>query len=178
MKLYVVRHGQTDWNARKVMQGNTDIPLNQVGVEQAMNIQKSLQNEIIDICISSPLMRAHETASIICNNKVNIEIDERLEERELGELEGKTVDLYNSELYWNYDLNSNDQGVERVQDLLARVTAFYNDLIKKHSNETVLIVAHGAVVRALHFVINGYNQDTKFLEFDVPNCYCFTYEIN
>ena len=112
------------------------------------------------------------------NNKVNIEIDKRLIERFLGELEGKTVDLYNSELYWNYDLNSNDQGVERVQDLLARVTAFYNDLIKKHSNETVLIVAHGAVVRALHFVINGYNQDTKFLEFDVPNCCCFTYEIN
>lgn len=178
MKLYVVRHGQTDWNAKRVMQGNTDIPLNQVGIEQAMNIQKSLQNEIIDICISSPLKRAYETASIICNDMVNIDTDKRLEERELGELEGKTVDLYNSQLYWNYSLNSNDQGVERVQDLLLRVTTFYNDLRKKYNDETILIVAHGAVVRALHFVINGYNQDTKFLDFDVPNCCCFTYEIN
>lgn len=177
MKLYIVRHGQTDWNARKIMQGNTDVPLNQVGREQAINIQESLTNEVIDVCISSPLKRAYETASIICNNKVDIETDIRLEERDLGELEGKSVDLYNSKMYWDYSLNSNEKGVENIQDLFSRVTSFYDDLKQKYSDETILIVAHGAVVRALHFVINGYNEDTRFLKFDVPNCCCFEYEV-
>ena len=178
MKLYIVRHGQTDWNAKRVMQGNTDVPLNEVGIEQAHNIRKSLENEVIDICISSPLKRAYKTASIICNDNVDIKTDVRLEERELGELEGKSVDLYNSKMYWNYSLNSNAQGVESIQDLFSRVISFYEDLKEKYNDETVLIVAHGAVVRALHFVIKGYHKDTHFLEFDVPNCKVFAYEIN
>lgn len=177
MKLYIVRHGQTDWNADRIMQGNTDVPLNSIGVEQAMKIQKSLQNEIIDVCISSPLKRAYETASIICDNKIDIETDIRLEERELGELEGKSVDLYNSKMYWDFYLNSDDKGVESIHHLFSRVASFYEDLKEKYNDETILIVAHGAVVRALHFVINGYDENTNFLNFNVPNCCCFEYKI-
>lgn len=178
MKLYIVRHGETDWNAKRIMQGNTDVPLNQVGIEQAKYIQKDLEHEVLDVCISSPLKRARDTASIICNEKIPVYLDIRLEERELGELEGKSVDLYNSKMYWDYSLNSNDNGVESIQDLFLRVTSFYEDLKIKYKDKTVLIVAHGAVVRALHFIINGYNEDTEFLKFNVPNCCCFTYEID
>lgn len=177
MKLYIVRHGQTDWNAKGVLQGNTDIPLNQMGKAQAERIRKELENISIDICISSPLKRAYETAEIIYGQGKPIITDSRLEERELGSLEGKDAILYDAKMYWNYSLNSSNEGVECIQDLFKRTTEFYNDLKDKYMNDTVLIVAHGAVVRALNYVITGYTKDTDFLSFDVPNCRVFSYEV-
>ena len=67
MKIYVVRHGETDWNNNGIMQGNTDVLLNQTGIEQGLKVKKILENERIDICMSSPLKRAYDTAKIICN---------------------------------------------------------------------------------------------------------------
>lgn len=177
MKLYVVRHGETDWNKQKYMQGNTDVSLNENGILQAKNICERLKDVHFDICYSSPLSRAYDTASIICNGKVNIEVDNRLEERELGEYEGKPSRLYNSEYYWNLKINSSENGVEAPKELLNRISLFYNDLLNKHNDEVILIVSHGAIVRGLNFVINGYDDDTKIYEFDVPNCCVFEYEI-
>lgn len=177
MILYTVRHGQTDWNLNNLLQGNTDNSLNETGIKQAQNVEQNLSNIHFDLCYSSPLSRAYDTAKIICNGNVDIIIDNRLEERELGELEGKCVSLYDGKIYWDYSLNSDNSGVECVQDLLARVTSFYEGLRKKYNNETILIVAHGAIIRALHFIIMGYTNDTNFLEFDVPNCCVFKYEI-
>lgn len=177
MKLYVVRHGQTDWNKANLLQGNTDISLNETGISQACEIQEKLKDIDFDLCYSSPLSRAYDTASIICNGKVNIEVDNRLEERELGEYEGKPSSLYNSQYYWDLRINSSDKGVEAPKELLNRILSFYNDLLNKHNDEVILIVSHGAVVRGLNFVINGYDDDTKIYEFDVPNCCFFEYEI-
>ena len=100
MKLYIVRHGETDWNKNKMMQGNTDVPLNQNGINQALNISKFLEDKTIDVCYSSPLSRAYETAKLITNNG-NIIIDKRLEERELGEFEGKNSSLYDTHYAWD-----------------------------------------------------------------------------
>ena len=177
MKLYVVRHGETDWNKKKFMQGNTDVSLNETGISQAKMISEKLKDVNFDVCYSSPLSRAYDTASIICNGKVNIQIDNRLEERELGEYEGKESSLYNSEYYWNLKIDSSDKGVESPKDLLKRISSFYDDLLEKHNDEVILIVSHGAIVRGLNFVINGYDENTKIYEFDVPNCCVFEYEI-
>lgn len=177
MKLYVVRHGQTDWNLNGLLQGNTDIYLNENGINQAKEIQQKLKDIDFDLCYSSPLSRAYDTAKIICGNKTKIEFDSRLEERELGEFEGKHKDLYDGKFYWDLKINSSDRGVESPRNLLARVTSFYEDILSKHSNETILIVSHGAVVRCLNFVIKGYDDDTDIHAFDVPNCHVFEYEI-
>ena len=64
-----------------------------------------------------------------------------------------------------------------MQDLFERVNSFLNDLKKYYKDFTILVVAHGAVVRTLNFAINGYDENTNFLEFDVPNCSIFEYEI-
>lgn len=177
MKLYVVRHAQTDWNAKGYLQGNTDISLNEIGKMQAKRIQKEVSDIHFDICFSSPLSRVYDTASIICNNQVKIVIDDRLIERELGNLEGKPFMNYDTKMYWDYKLNATSSGVEGIQDMFSRVTSFYNELVKKHSNDTVLLVAHGAVIRVLHHIITGYDENTDFLKFDVPNCHVFSYEI-
>lgn len=177
MKLYVVRHGQTDWNLNNLLQGNTNVELNETGISQAKEIKEKLKNINFDLCYSSPLSRAYETAKIICDDKTNIELDKRLEERELGEFEGKHKDLYDGRFYWNLKINSALKGVESAKDLLARVTSFYKDILSKHHNETILIVSHGAVVRSLNFIINGYDDNTDIYGFDVPNCHVFEYEI-
>ena len=177
MKLYVTRHGQTDWNYKGLLQGNTDIPLNKMGEFQARNLKNKLDNVNFDLCITSPLTRASTTTSIICESKIPIIKDKRLKERNLGDLEGKDSHIFDAKLYWNYNINSNDNGVERVQDLFERVNSFLNDLKKYYKDFTILVVAHGAVVRTLNFAINGYDENTNFLEFDVPNCSIFEYEI-
>ena len=64
--LYIVRHGQTDWNVRQLRQGRTDIELNETGIEQAMELRDKLKSVKIDVCYASPLKRAMKTAQIIC----------------------------------------------------------------------------------------------------------------
>ncbi len=178
MRVFIVRHGETDWNKNRMMQGNTDIPLNETGINQALEVSKLLSDKKIDICYSSPLARAYETAKVICNND-NIITDRRLEERELGEFEGKSCDLYDSHYYWDRKVNPSDGGVESPNDLIIRVKSFYDEIKNKYEGKdlNILIVTHGAIVRSLNFIIEGYNDETDFSSFDVPNCHVFEYEI-
>ena len=125
MRLILVRHGQTDWNLKHLMQGMTDIPLNETGKMQAFNVKEKLKNVKLDICFSSPLSRAIETA----------------------------------------------------KDLFARASDLLNDIREKYSDKTVLVVSHGATIRALHYIITGYDEKTNFLEMKIPNCSILEYEI-
>jgi probable phosphoglycerate mutase len=90
---YVLRHGQTDWNAQARLQGSTDIPLNDTGREQARIAAEFLADEGITRIIASPLSRALETAQIV-GQRIGIapELDPRLTERNFGLFEGMTID--------------------------------------------------------------------------------------
>lgn len=175
MHLFLVRHGQTDWNLKEIMQGTTDVALNETGKKQAQMVCNKLKNIKFDYCFSSPLKRAITTSKIIC--PIPPITDDRLIERGMGELEGKSRNFYNTKLYWDYELNSNLYGVEPIQSLLSRTEEFLNDLKGKYFDKTVLVVAHGATIRALNYVINGYNNKTNFLEIKIPNCCILEYNI-
>ena len=96
--IYVVRHGSTDWNDKKISMGSKDIPLNDKGKAEALNTASLLQNYDFDLIISSPLIRALETANIINKDRDNqIVIEDRLTERYLGELEGKPYPADNAD---------------------------------------------------------------------------------
>ena len=71
-KLFIVRHGETDWNVKKLLQGKTDIELNENGIKQAEELIYKLDFNNIDIVISSPLKRAKQTATIIVSNRLDI----------------------------------------------------------------------------------------------------------
>ena len=86
--IYIVRHGQTDWNKLGKIQGHTDIELNDLGEKQALSIKEKLKDVKFDKVFSSPLKRAFKTAQIIYDGE--IVSDNRLKERYNGELEGKT----------------------------------------------------------------------------------------
>lgn len=102
MKIYVVRHGETNGNLRGVMQGWTDEPLNDKGRALAIITAKALSDIRFDVAISSTLSRAYETAQIILrgnnNNKPEIEIDERIKEMNFGSWEGLGITKENFEI--------------------------------------------------------------------------------
>ena len=92
MEILLTRHGKTEWNALGKVQGKADIKLNEEGIKQAKETSKLLQDEKIDLIISSPLIRAIETARIIAKERnIPIITDESLSERDFGEYEGKRI---------------------------------------------------------------------------------------
>ena len=89
MEILLTRHGQTEWNRMKKVQGRADIELNEEGRKQAEKTRELLQAEKIDLIVCSPLKRAIQTAEIINENRnTTIVIDERITERDFGEFEG------------------------------------------------------------------------------------------
>lgn len=138
---YYVRHGQTDWNLNKKLQGATDVPLNQTGMEQAYQARQALRGVEIATIVSSPKIRARQTAEIINEilNKPIVEIDD-LREASFGHHEGST------HMPWLYDWLNGDpssapQGVEPLDQFIARAKAAINTALTHPG--PVLIVAHG-----------------------------------
>ena len=176
MKVYVVRHGRTDWNDKGLTQGKSNVPINEKGITQAMEAKDKLKNVTFDVCISSPLKRTLQTAKIITNGKCNIITSDLLLERDMGDFEGKNHALYSKHNYWDYKENSGYNDVEPVKDLLKRTKTFIDEL-KNENYENVLIVSHAATIRAINYNIEGYDENTNFLEFKPKNGEVYQYKI-
>ncbi len=144
-----IRHGETDWNTKGLMQGRDDVPLNENGKNQAKNAAACLKNALdrcdfkFDKIITSPLSRASYTAEQIASaiGFDGLIYDDRLLERDFGILSGGHYDRYSKAVLEDTD----EKSVETVQSLLDRV----NSLIKDSVNvgENVILVTHGAVSR-------------------------------
>ena len=112
MNLYVVRHGETQWNIEHKVQGVTDIPLTQKGKDQAKELQDLVKSLNIDVVISSPLMRARETAKILVDSKLPINTDDRIKERDWGMNEGAIINTVDTWDCWDVVLNTKVQNIE------------------------------------------------------------------
>lgn len=174
MEIYVIRHGQTDWNVERRIQGHTNTPLNETGKLQALNLAKKLENINFDLIISSPLSRASETANTInyCKN-LPIIYNDLITERRFGKLEGK-IDLSeydcNIDMLLNYSLNYNKYNVEPLQSFFTRVETFLNDCKSKYSNKIILISTHGGVAQAIEVILNHLPLDTNLQSLSLNNC--------
>lgn len=182
MKLYLVRHGQTDWNMLDKKQGRTDVPLNETGIKQAEKLRDEIGNMKFDVCMCSPLRRAYKTAEIIVNGRCDIVVDERLIERSFGEFEGTFDDewekLTGKADIWDRRLNFAEKGMESSKEILARARGFLEDIKGKYPVDfNVLIVSHGALLKALHFEIVGYDDNTSFHSFCFRNAEMTEYEV-
>lgn len=164
MNVYFVRHGKTKMNEQGLIQGSSNISLSELGIKEAKIAKEKLKDIHFDMCISSPLKRTLQTASIIVDGKCKIIIDDRLVERKMGIFEGTNHDDYAKGNYWDLLLDSDLNGVEKVSDLLKRANDFLSYL-KSLNCKNVLIVSHAAIIRALYFNIIGYDENTKFLSF-------------
>ena len=178
MKLYLVRHGQTDWNVGSVKaQGQTDIPLNSVGIKQAEALRDKIKEMEFDVCYASPLSRAKQTAEIIVGEKCEIIFDGILMERYYGELEGTDPTLWE---YDDYDrkLNYDGHGIEPILTILERAKKFLERVKWENDDDArVLVVTHGTLLKMMHFNILGYDNETDFGTFHAENCAMYEYEI-
>lgn len=171
MKIALVRHGQTESNYNEICQGSTNILLNDTGRRQCQKLRDKIKDKKYDVCYMSPLVRAVETAMILIGDRVEMIPDKRLIDRDLGELEGKSRSLYDSNKYWDYNLNSGDLGVEPVQEIFKRCGEFLDYILEKHKDESVLIVAHAASIRAIRHILLKSDLSKNLLLKDIENCF-------
>lgn len=167
MKLYLVRHGETDWNAQGILMGQADIPLNAHGIQQAKVLRDKIAQQGLgfDAVYSSPLQRTAETAQIITPDSPIIYLDV-LKERGAGQFQGGSSEkLFNSEIdFLDIKLNSGAFGVEPIQDFHNRAMVFLLDLPKFHpKNAKILVVTSNGLMKRLVSII------TKTSPEDIPN---------
>lgn len=182
MKIYVIRHGQTDWNVADRTQGKSDIELNSTGIEQAKEAKKIINGYDIDLIICSPLKRAMKTAQIVNEDKkCEIIYDKALEERGYGNLEGKTNNeivehLKNREDFNNYNLNLQRENIEPVRNVCDRVWNLLDKIKEKYSDKKILLVTHGGTCRAINAYFNGIDPSGDIVSPKLKNCEIREYE--
>ena len=174
MKLYIVRHGEVPHNALK-QYNNENEDLNENGIRQANELKEKIKNINYDIIISSPLLRAKHTAQIINVNNKKILINDKLKERDPGDLSGKPLTITNRDEYWNYNTTITYGTSENIREFFMRIYNFLDDL-KKEDYESVLIVAHSGVSKAFNGYFEGI-KDGMFLDKGLKNCEIKEYEI-
>lgn len=160
-QLYLVRHGETDWNLQRRIQGSTDIPLNATGREQAATTGRLLARRQWDAIVSSPLSRAFETASIIAaatGLPAPTTVPE-LVERNYGEAEGLTDEQIEKRFGGRFHSGpSMIAGQESREEVTARVLPALMAIADAHPGERVIVVSHGGVIRT---VLNAVDPDGK-----------------
>lgn len=161
MKLYVVRHGQTDWNINEIIQGQKDTELNHTGILQAESLKEEFNKLDIDLIMCSPLKRTKKTAEIINQDKkIKIIYRSELIERGLGDFEGEDCETEEDEIY-NYYKNDTRMNIEPVVDLCNRVNKLINEIKSDYHTNTILLVTHSGTARAIEAYFCGIDSDRK-----------------
>lgn len=179
MKIYVIRHGETELNVKHVKQGWMDAPLNQAGRDLAVLTGRAMNGIRFDACVTSPLSRARETVEIVLresgNGDVPVRTDDRLKEIHFGEEENTTaaetsLDPDTARLFLMDALRfPGFPGGESVRDVCRRTGEFLRELAADREHETWLVGTHGCALRAM---INPfYEHPEHFWQGCVPpNC--------
>lgn len=177
MNLYVVRHGETIWNREHKVQGISDISLTDKGREDARELQELVSSLNIDVVISSPLVRARETAKILVDSKLPINTDDRIKERDWGMNEGALIDTVDRWDCWDVVLNTKVQNIECIQDFMYRVSDFIEDIRIRYKDKNVLIVTHSAVSRVIHYLLGKIPEDANLSRINIPNLRIIEYKL-
>ena len=172
--IYIIRHGQTDWNVEGRYAGRIDIPLNGKGIEQANIIKKKLKYIKFDKVFSSPLIRAYETAKIICDN--DIIKDDRLIERSNGDLEGKLKTEIEDDIDFN-NPDENKYNIESIIEFRKRIKSFFDELTRSYKNKNILIITHAGVGIYARCYFEGEPDNNDYSKYKMKNCEIIKYNI-
>ena len=149
--IYIIRHGQTDMNKARVLQGRSDYPLNAVGIAQAKRVGEAFQKQgiVFDAVFSSPLSRAFKTASLASLGK-EVQADPRIMELYCGPYEGMDLNNLPPELeafFADFIHVPAPRGMEPLEDIVKRVGNFLEDLKKEVQGKNVLIATHAIAMK-------------------------------
>ena len=175
MRVYFFRHGQTESNRDKRVQGWTDVKLTDKGIRQAQKLRQAIEGIKFDRKIASDLYRTRQTAQILFGDDDSLEFDPRVREinntsiagHSIAEMVEKYGDVYTNALH---GLDYSAFGGESCAELVKRVGEFLDDLARDTVSEKVAVVTHGGVIHAAvaNVLGMGTNIDTK--SFGIGNC--------
>lgn len=161
-RIFLVRHGETEWNRSLRYQGHRDIPLSDVGRKQAEKIAARLTTEKIDAAYSSDLSRALETAKTIAGfHNLNVNIITELKETNFGRWEGLTYKEIDEQFHeimdgWrNNPLDTKIPGGESLGEVAERCHTGMEKIISENPGKNVLVVAHGGIIRIIAATVLG-----------------------
>ena len=176
-KLYIVRHGETEWNTLGRIQGHTDVALSDRGRRQAAALARRLAGVAFDAAYCSDLSRARETAQIILGTRdAPLYATPQLREYHKGIFEGLTVreyaqrypDLYQASLRNDLDF-APPGGGETIRQTSARMAQFTAQLLAQNPSDTALIVGHGGSLRAVIVALLSLPLEANW-KFAMRNC--------
>lgn len=169
-----MRHGQSQANADGVLAGQSDSPLTEYGVQQAIQEGGQLHKtgQVFDIIYASPLVRAYDTATAVAQaigyDLNDIVVDERIVERDVGDLEGQSTDLLSRAIH------EGGMNVESNEAFSARCREFLEEVMVADKGKRVLVVAHAGVGEMIQLVLH--NKDIESFVTDglaIPNAQVF-----
>lgn len=176
-KLYVTRHGLTQYNKEERICGAADIPLNEEGTLQAAQLaEKCFLLGDIDMIISSPMKRAVQTAQAAADKlKLEISCDERLREWDYGSFEGMdrfTEGFAQAKAAWGCKM----PGGESVFQLVQRTYNFIDDIKRNYPDKNILVVCHGGICRVIDSYFNDMTAE-RFMNYFQGNCQVNEYRL-
>lgn len=169
--IYLTRHGETEWNIEKRLQGRGDSPLTENGIQRAKELRDRIKNIDIDVIYSSPIKRALNTANILRGNKnIDIVTDDRLMEMCFGDYEGKKIDIIQKENP-NWDIKLIMQGNveicapngENLKEVRERISKLMNKIIAENIGKSILIVTHGITLKALMYYFKDKDVNSEVM---------------
>ncbi len=152
MKIYLIRHGQTDWNLQGRFQGREDIELNETGIMQAINCGRAIKDTKFQAVITSPLIRARKTAEIIAE-QVSVKelvIEDSIIERDFKKVSGMTPQ--EREIFY---ASGEPDDKEPWEDLCNRMMNSIKMYGKKYYNDNIIMVSHGASINSVLAALSG-----------------------
>lgn len=170
-RLFLVRHGETDWNVARRYQGHTDIELNANGAAQAKRLASRLESLSwfnVDHAYSSDLSRAAITADTLLSHlSIPLQLNAELRERDFGIMAGLTADQMaekSATVFYGITSRNPEAALpegESLQVFYDRIIGFLHRVIRQHSGETLLLVAHGGVLDCIYRYAKGLSLQTQ-----------------
>ena len=175
-KLYVVRHGEIDFNTEERYAGSVDVELNNKGLEQTYDIAKEISKLNIDLIITSPLKRCNDMANII-HKIINTPIIKMSEfsERNVGVFEGLTREEAKNKYpkLWVKNItrvyNDAPTGGETIREVESRVFSGLKKIKKKYSDKNILVITHGFASKVIHKFFNTTITEEDFFKYKLNN---------
>jgi len=154
--IYLVRHGQTEWNVKDLLQGVSDSPLTEKGVDEIKKLAKELSKIQFDLIFSSDLLRAKKTAEILAlEHNLTVETTKLLRERFFGHLEGKSNDEYRKWAKAFKDLTDKERfsakistDIESDEEIVTRLIQFLREIAIGNPGKKILAVSHGGLIKS------------------------------
>ncbi len=177
--LYIVRHGQTKMNAQNLMNGIFDDKLNEQGVMMALETGEKLNKVRFDAVFVSPLSRTQETAKCILSKNlypVSITVDERIIERDFGDLTGKEMDFSQADR-WRFDFPADKHNMESLDDMIARTKDFIEFIKREYKGKSVLVVTHNGALRGMRIALGDEYNREDIIGLGIDNASVLRYEL-